>query len=150
MPTSIDGQLLLGSVSFPGTVNAILQPSDASVGIVRIEDPTKTNLADVDAAGDLHVTGEAAGGAPVSGSVAVGTGATLILAAQATRRMFSVTNPELLDPTNVLYIGGATVAVGSGIPLYPGETYEETEATGAWYGIFATTGLTVPFLSVIK
>ena len=150
MATAIDGKLLLGSVTLPGVVTATLAPSNASVGKVRIEDATMTNIAGVFSDGTLSVTGEAAGGTTASGSVAVGLLATQIVPAQAGRRLFSVTNPETTDPLNILYIGAAGVAVGQGIPLFPGETYEETEATGAWFGIFAVAGKTVPYLTVIR
>lgn len=150
MATAIDGELLLGSVTLPGIVNATLQPSDAAIGIVRIEDSTKTNIANVFSDGTLSVTGEAAGGTTVPSSIAVGIVATKIVSVQAGRRLFSVTNPETTDPLNILYIGDASITVGSGIPLFPGETYEETEATGEWWGIFAVTGKTVPFLTIVR
>lgn len=75
-----------------------------------------------------------------SSSVAVLTSATLLAAANTTRRELLVSNPA----SNVLsvWVGAAGLAVGQGTEVAPGQT-ASIEVTAAVYAIASSTGVTV-------
>lgn len=74
-------------------------------------------------------------------AVAVGVAATLLLAADATRRAVRVLNNGTAD----IYLGGAGVTTANGcIKLVPGALWVEDDAPGAaWYAISGTAGQNV-------
>lgn len=73
--------------------------------------------------------------------VSVGTAATLLCAAAASRRGVRLTNAG----TDVVYLGSSGVTTANGaISIAPGQTYfEDRAAAAAWYGISATAGQSV-------
>lgn len=156
MPLTIDGLQNVASVAM-GTIS--LSAGSNNIGRVFIEGGTNPNYAQVENQ-SLIVSTEAPPGAgssvATSGSEAVGNvaGTSYVIrpgiAAGQQRKFCTITNPETSNPLNVLWIGATNPMVaGTGIPVYPGETYEDTESQDAWYGIFAVTGLNVPWHEVI-
>jgi hypothetical protein len=148
-PLAIDGLIEIGSFT---ATSVTLSSSNALIGRVLLEDGTTPNQAQIEN-GELAVAAEATAGSSTStsGKTAVGIVSTLIKAAIVApnrRKYITISNPETADPTNVLWIGAGAAVVGEGIPVFPGETFEDDESQSAWYGIFATTGLDVPWYEV--
>lgn len=131
MAQTIDGLLDMGTI----TVGSIsIDPGDFRIGAVEIQDETtgaRANVTD----GSLEVYEQAAN-SPFDNSVAAGPVAALLLAANATRKVAVFTNTSIVFGETV-YLGGPTVAVGQGIQLAPGETYEDTETNHNWWVIAA-------------
>jgi hypothetical protein len=74
-----------------------------------------------------------AGTVPAQGVVAIGVAAGLIKAANATRKVITITNNH---GANILYLGttGAVTTANAGIVLQPGQSYDY-ECTSDIYGI---------------
>lgn len=155
MPTTIDGLLGIGAFGVSNVNVLSIAPGDNTIGRMKIQDESGAGPAATVKAGELSVAAEAPPGAggstAVNGSTAVGLAATQIVAGMGvnvTRKYVTITNPETTDPTNILWVGAAGITPGTGIPVYPGETFEDTEGQDAWFGVFATAGLTVPWFQV--
>ena len=150
MPMTIDGLIEIGNVTL---TNVGLTAGDAVIGRVKVVDETGLGLAASVQNQELAVASEAIAGSSTatSGSSPGNTSSFSIrpaVVAPNRRKYITISNPETLDPTNVLWIGAGSAAIGSGIPLYPGETFEDDESQAAWYGIFVTAGLNVPWYEV--
>lgn len=74
-------------------------------------------------------------------AVSVGTAATLIAAASATRKCLRLYNAGAVD----VYLGGAGVTTAAGaLKIAPGQLWLENDAApAAWYGIAGTAGQSV-------
>lgn len=90
----------------------------------------KPNTANINEIAEPVKTRGGATGA--QGAVAVGTVATVILAANANRTGWAVHN----NGANTIFIGGAGVTTANGMPIAVGEKYGE-DGTDAIYGIVA-------------
>ena len=135
MPTTIDGNMAVsvGSVTV-GSVT--IDPGTNLIGKVQIQDDTTATLANVEG-GAVQMFEKAANNIPIQTSVAVGAAPTLLAALNANRRSVVFTNKSI-NPLEIVYLGSATISVGNGIPLAPGETWEDNEIGIAWYGISAS------------
>jgi len=69
-------------------------------------------------------------------SVAATTVVGLVLAANRNRRTAILVNTST---TITITLGNATTAAGAGIVLSPGATWIDTDTTGAWYCVAAST-----------
>jgi len=80
-------------------------------------------------------------------AVTVGTAATALVAASATRRGLRITNAGSVD----VYLGGAGVTVADGaVKIAAGQTWVENEAApAAWYGIAGTAGQSVRIQEIV-
>lgn len=86
------------------------------------------------ASNPLATAPPAVAAAYVAASVALGTSASIVVAAGAMANQRAVKNT---DATNTAYLGGAGVAVATGFPLKPGEsiTFDAKVSSAALYGI---------------
>jgi hypothetical protein len=128
---AIDGNLVMGSITV-GSVS--LAPGGALIGKVQIEDgagPTELNISAGAAEAMLSTADANSSTQVVTGAVSI-----LLLAANAARRVAVLTNLSI-TPGEIVYIGGPTIAVGDGIPVGPGESYEDTQGGTAWHGVAA-------------
>lgn len=74
------------------------------------------------------------------GNISVADTATLIIAAEADRKVLSIANDEA---SATVYIGpDASVTTSNGLPLYAGQIQDNTKTHGLWagpiYGIVAS------------
>ena len=143
--TTIDGKGLLtvGSITI-GSVD--LLPSENIIGRVRIvDDNNDAYLLDIDGDGQAATRRKAADTVSVEGSIAVPGSATSLIPANASRRVATLTNLSV-TPGEVVYLGSAGITVGAGIPLAPGDSYEDSESVDAWFGISAAGNPVVALL----
>lgn len=107
--------------------------------LVIAKDPTAFQVANPPAR--LFVS--TAGGTTIAtGVVAVGTGATLIRAANSSRQSLTVQNDGGAD----VFIGAAAVALATGLRLTPGAIMAIDKTTAAIYGIVAAGSINVRYL----
>lgn len=111
----------------------------ATVRLVLARDPNQFRLSNP--LSTLRIS-TAAGTVLATGSVNIGTGATLIRAASASRQSLMLQNAGSFD----VFIGDAAVATATGFPLAPGATLAVDKTTAAVYGISGTTGQPVRYL----
>lgn len=79
------------------------------------------------------------------GQVSVGTSAVQLLAANAARIHATIRN----NGSSVVYLGkDNTVTTANGLPLNPGDVYEDDSSTDAWFAISAASGVDVRTLEI--
>jgi hypothetical protein len=108
-----------------------------TVKLAVSDDPvTATTVAGTVNVNATKVQGSTLG--PVVAPIAVGDTATLLAAASASRKKIIFVNDDATDTVDLIDSAGV---YGRGIPLAPGDLWEETDlAAAAWYGI-CNTGL---------
>ena len=66
------------------------------------------------------------------GAITVGTGATLIVAANTKRQVLHITN---MSEVQICWIGpDENITTGNAIPLYETQTRDQTKDFGSWLG----------------
>lgn len=90
-----------------------------------------------DGQGNLQVgTGKGTKSAP--SAISVGTGATLILAANSQRKSALIGNNNATGGATLFLGRDATVTVSNGYPLAAGASFTDASTKDAWYGIVAS------------
>ena len=121
-----------------GNSVAIAKPG---VMLVGLNDGTGNSLGSIN--GALKVT--EAGALHAYGQVSCTSAGVLILAANASRKSLTLSNPT--GSVIVVYIGDVSVTASTGFPLNPGQTVR-LETVSAVYGITSSTSQTVGYIEI--
>lgn len=92
------------------------------------------------------VISEAAKGSPTYGAVSVGTSATVIVAANTTRRTLSIFNN---DASAAMYVGPTDgVTTSNGYPVPAGQSFQDTRCETGWWAVCASGTINARYIEV--